>query len=181
MSCRTMRHAVMISNDGDKIFIDYAKGKPYMECENVTESACSIELNKTISLYGMHGQPTIKCKKGCKLFVIKNSNLSAPKVGFYNLVLSSTNTVAECSEAGKFELVMENTTITDNVLGIHSRNSENCFINMHNSTFQEHANWAIWLRCTNLTTHITNSVFQKNPISLRTIYKQENKKSLADS
>ena len=173
MSCRTMRHAVKMSKDGDQIYIDFAKGKPYMECENVTESKCSIELNKTISFHGRNGRPTIKCKKGCKLFVVKNSNLSAPKVGFYNLILSSTNTVVEGSEADEFELVMENTTIMDNVLGIHSKTSENCFIDIHNSTFREKTNWAIWLRCTNLTTHITNSVFQKNPIWLETIYKQE--------
>ena len=172
--CRTIRHAVKKSKDGDQIYIDSANGRPYMECENVTESTCSIELNKTISFHGINGRPTIKCIKSCKLFVIKNSNcMKLPKVGFYNLVLTSTDTVAECSEAGGFELVMENTTIMDNLLGIHSRNSENCFINIHNSTFREKTNWAIWLRCTYLTAHITNSVFRRNPILLQTIYKQE--------
>ena len=139
-----------------------------MECENVTESKCSIELNKTISFHGINGRPTIKCKKYCKLFVIKNSNLTAP-----NLKLTTTYTVAECSEAGEFELFLENTTIMNSVFGIHSRNSENCFINIHNSTFREKKNWAIWLRCSNITTHITNSVFQKNPALLETIYKKE--------
>ena len=133
--CRTMRHAVKMSNDRDQIYIDSAKGRPYMECENLTQSTCSIELNKTISFHGMNGQPTIKCNKSCKLFVIKSSNLYVPKVGFYNLVLTKTYTVAECSEAGEFELVLENTTFTDNVFGIHSKYSENCFINIHNSTF----------------------------------------------
>ena len=172
--CRTIRHAVKMSKDGDQIYIYSANGRPYMECENVTESTCSIELNKTISFHGMHGRPTIKCKKSCTFFVIKNSNcMKLPKVGFYNLVLTSTDTVAECSEAGEFELVMENTTIMDNVLGIHSTNSDNCLINIHNSTFRENTNWAILLRCTNLTAHITNSVFQTNPISLKTIHRKE--------
>ena len=94
-----------MSKDGDQIYIDSANGRPFMECENVTESTCSIELNKTISFYGINGRPTIKCKKSCKLFVIKKSNLIVLKVGFYNLVLTSTDTVAECSEAGEFELV----------------------------------------------------------------------------
>ena len=143
-----------------------------MECENVTESKCSIELNKTISFHGINGRPT-KCEKYCKLFVIKTSNLTAPKVEFYNLKLTTTYTVAECSEAGEFELVLESTTIMNNVFGIHSRNSENCFINIHNSTFREKTNWATWLRCSNITTHITNSVFQKNPVFLETIYKKE--------
>ena len=174
--CRTIRHAVKMSKDGDQIYIYSANGRPYMECESVTESTCSIELNKTISFHGINGRPTIKCKKSCKFFVVKNSNCTRlPKVGFYNLVLTSTDTVVECSEAGGFELVMENTTITDNVMGIYSRNSENCFINIHNSTFREKTNWAIWLSCTNLTAHITNSVFQRNPISLQTIYRQEYK------
>jgi hypothetical protein len=26
-----------MSNDGDQIYIDYAQGRPYKECENVTE------------------------------------------------------------------------------------------------------------------------------------------------
>ena len=174
LPCRTIRHAVKMSKDGDQIYIYSANGRPYMECKNVTQSKCSIELNKTISFHGKNGRATIKCKNSCKLFVIKNSTLSAPKVGFCNLVLTSTDTVVECSEAGGFELVMENTTVIDNKFGIHSKNSDNCFINIHNSTFQETTNRAIWLRCTNLTAHITNSVFEKNPILLKTIHKQKN-------
>jgi hypothetical protein len=170
MPCRTVRHAVKMSNDGDQIYIDYAQGRPYMECENVTHPTCSIELNKTISFHGINGQPIIKCKKSCKLFVIKNSKLKVTKVAFYNLVFRSTDTVAECSKAAGFELVLENTTFADNPMGIYSRSSENCFININNSTFQEKTNWAIWLKCTNLTAHITNSVFKRNPISLQTIF-----------
>ena len=173
MPCRTIRHAVKMSKDGDQIYIDSAKGRPYMECENVTESTCSIELNKTISFHGINGRPTIKCKKSCIFFVINNLDLNVPKVGFYNLVFTSTYAVVECSMAAGFELMIENTTIMDSRLGIHSKNSENCFINIDHSTFQENADWAIWLRCTNLTAQITNSVFQKNPTFLQTIDNQE--------
>ena len=172
MPCRTIRHAVKKSKDGDQIYIDSAKGRPYMECENVTESTCSIELNKTISFHGINGRPTIKCKKSCNFFVIKNSDSNESKVGFYNLVFTSTNTVAECSHAAGFELVIENTTIMENALGMYSRNSENCLISIHNSTFRENIR-AIWLKCTNLTAQIINSVFQKNPTLLQTIYNQE--------
>ena len=173
MSCRTIRHAVKMSKDGDQIHIDSAKGRPYMECENVTESTCSIELNKTISFHGINGRPTIKCKRSCRLFVLKNSNLNVPKVGFYNLVFTSTFNVAECSMAAGFQLVIENTTIMDSLFGIHSKNSENCFINIDNSTFRENKDGAIWLKCNNLTAQITNSIFQKNPTLLQTIYNQE--------
>ena len=172
MPCRTVRHAVKMSKNADQIYIDSAKGRPYMECENVTESTCSIEVNKTISFHGINGRPTIKCKKSWKLFVIKNFNSNVPKVGFYNLVLTSTYSVADCSEAGGFELVIENTTIIDNFFGVHSKNPANCFINIHNSTFRENINWAISLKCTNLTAQITNSVFQKNPTILQTTYTQ---------
>ena len=173
MPCRTVRYAVKMSNDGDRIYIDYAQGRPYMECENVTQPTCSIVLNKTISFYGINGRPIIKCKKSCKLFVLKNSKLNVIKVSFYNLVLRSTDTVAECTEAIAFELVLENTTFADNFMGIHSRSSENCFININNSTFhEEKTGWAIRLRCTNLTAHITNSVFKRSPILLETIYNQ---------
>ena len=173
MPCRTIRHAVRMSKDGDQIYIDSAKGRPYMECENVTESTCSIELNKTISFHGINGRPTIKCKRSCRLFVLKNSNLNVPKVGFYNLVFTSTFNVVECSMAAGFQLVIENTTIMNSLLGIHSKNSESCFINTDNSTFRENKDGAIWLKCNNLTAQITNSVFQKNPTLLQTIYNQE--------
>ena len=175
MACHTVRHAVMMSSDGDQIYIDYAQGRPYMECENVTQPTCSIELNKTIAFYGINGRPIIKCKNRCKLFVIKNSKLKVTKVAFYNLVFRSTDTVAECSEATEFELVLENTTFADNFMGIHSRRSENCFININNSTFQEKTYRAIELKCTNLTAHITNSVFKRNPISLETFYNKSYK------
>ena len=173
MPCQTIRHAVKNSKDGDQIYIDYAKGRPYMECENVTESICSIELNKTISFHGINGRPTIKCKRSCNFFVIKNLDSNVSKVGFYNLVFTSTYNVVECSKAAGFELVIENTTIMENVRGIYSRNSENCFINIDNSTFQKNTDWAIRLRCNNLTAQITNSVFQKNPTLLQTVYNQE--------
>ena len=172
MPCRTVRHAVKMSKNADQIYIDSAKGRPYMECENVTESTCSIEVNKTISFHGINGRPTIKCKKSWKLFVIKNFNSNVPKVGFYNLVLTSTDSVADGSEARGFELVIENTTIIDNFFGVHTKNSANCFINIHNSTFRENINSAISLKCTNLTAQITNSIFQKNPTMLQTTYTQ---------
>ena len=144
-----------------------------MECGNVTESTCSIELNKTISFHGMNGRPTIKCKKSAKLFVVKNLKLNMLKVGFYNLVLTSADTAVDCSEVDKYELAIENTTIIDNFFGIRSKNSVNCSVTIHNSTFRENINFAISLKCTNLTLHITNSVFQKNPTLLQTIYNQE--------
>lgn len=53
--CRTVRHAVKISNDGDHIYIDYAERKPYNECEGATESSGSIELSKSISFHGLKG------------------------------------------------------------------------------------------------------------------------------
>ena len=167
MPCGTIRHAVKMSENGDQIYIDSAKGRPYMECENVTESTCSIELNKTISFHGINGRPTIKCKRSYTLFVLKNSNLNVPKVGFYNLVFTSTYTVAECSKSAGCDLVVENTTFIDNFLGLRCRDSENCLISIHNSTFRENTFWAIRLSCTNLTTHLTNSVFQKNRILLQ--------------
>jgi hypothetical protein len=70
MPCRTVRHAVKMSNDGDQIYIDYEQGRPYMECENVTRSTCSIELTKSVSLYGINGRAEHQCNKGCKFFII---------------------------------------------------------------------------------------------------------------
>ena len=176
MSCHTVRHAVKISRDGDEIYIDYAQGRPYMECKNLSQSSCSIELNKNISFHGKNGRPIIKCKKSCKLFVINNLELT--KVAFYNLEIQSTCMVAECTQAKEFELLFESTVITDNYMGIHSKNSTNCFIRINNSRFEEKAHFAIHLNCTNLIAHITHSEFKKSPILLKTMYKREYKNHL---
>ena len=140
-----------------------------MECKDRSQSTCSIELNKNISFYGMNGRPVIKCKKNCQLFVIKNLNLKFINVTFDNLVFTSADAVTECTTTSGFQVVLRNTIITDNNVGIHSRSCENCFIDIHNSTFKEKTNWAIWFKCTNLKASITNSIFKRNPILLQTI------------
>ena len=38
MPCQTVRHAVTKTNEGDQVFIDFAQGRPYMECDDVTKA-----------------------------------------------------------------------------------------------------------------------------------------------
>ncbi|XP_028399395.1 uncharacterized protein LOC114522838 [Dendronephthya gigantea] len=178
MSCRSVRHAVEISDDGDEIYINHVLRRPYMECENTTEAkASSIQLKRSISFHGVNGTPIISCKKSYTLFAIKNTSLAGVNVGFYNLVLHSANTAVECDEATAFEVIIENTTFTDNLMSVHSKSSTNCGVKINNSVFQGETNWAIWLRCTNLTAHIANSVFKRSPILLRTTYNEHHKRS----
>lgn len=100
-------------------------------------------------------------------------------MGFHDLVIQSANTVVECSDAIAFQILVENSTIADNFIGFHSKNSTNCGLEIHNSIFQKKSNWAIWLRCANLTAHITNSTFKRNPILLQTIHSEHHKFSQA--
>ena len=145
-----------------------------MECENV---ACSIQLKKSISLRGINGKPIIRCKMNCKLFAIKNKRLAAVNVGLHDLIIQSADTVLEGNDATSFEIIIENTTIVDSTMGVHSKNSINCNINIQNSIFKGESVAAIWLRCINLSAHITNSVFKRNPIMLRTIYNKHHHRS----
>ncbi|CAB3990686.1 Hypothetical predicted protein, partial [Paramuricea clavata] len=142
MPCRTVRHAVKMSNDGDQIYIDYAQGRPYMECENVTESTCSIELPKSVSFHGLYGKAEIRCKNGLRFFKIRSPSFNITRVKFFNLVISRSNTVAELDVGARTELVFNNTLITKNQIG------------------------GVRLQCLNLTARIISSTFKLSPLLL---------------
>ena len=144
-----------------------------MECDKKTESAYSIQLNKSISFHGgSDGRPIIKCNNGCGLFVIKYSSLKKfTRIAFHNLVVNVTARFVECSKAFGFEVALNNTDVlTFNNESIHTKSCHNCAIRIQNSTLYGHGKkfGFIWLKCTNLTVNITNSVFKKNPIWLQT-------------
>ena len=166
MPCRTVRHAVKMSNDGDQIYIDYAQGRPYMECENLTQSTCSIELTKSVSFHGINGKAKIQCRKCYKLFNITSSSFKITRIKFLNLVISNSNIVAKLDVGAKAELVLQNMLIRDNSYAIYSKNSIDCSIKIFNSSFEHHFNqrWGIYLRCVNLTVHINSSSFKITPV-----------------
>ena len=89
-----------------------------IECKNVTDlKACSTQLKQSTSFHGVNKTPLIRCI----LFAIKNKSLAGVDVSFYNLVIQSAYTVVEFGEASAFEIIMANTTIAENTIGVHSK------------------------------------------------------------
>ena len=153
-----------MSNDGDQIYIDYAQGKPYRECENVSKSY--IELRKSLSFDGINGKAEIRCKKRYNLFKITSKNFNTTRVKFFNLVISSSRIVAELGVGAKTEVVFHNMLIRYNQFGIYSKYSTDCSILISNSSFESHFFGGIRLQCFNLTMHIIFSTFKLSPVLL---------------
>jgi hypothetical protein len=167
MPCRTVRHAVNMSNDGDEVYIDYAQGRPYMECENLTlQSGCYIELTKSVSFHGINGKAAIRCKKSCTFFKITSPIFRVNKIKFFNLVISTSSIAVEL-EGSRTELVFDNVLIRDNLHAIHSKYSIECPILITNSTFEDNVEWGINLACSNLSVNINSSIFKSSSISFR--------------
>ena len=170
MPCCTVRHAVKMSRDGDEIFINYAHGKPYMECENATQS-CAVELKKSVSFYGINGKAEIQCRKCPRLFMITSPGFNITRINFFNLIISKTNTVVELGAKTKTELVFQNMLLMDNLAALCSKHSTACSIKIFNSNFEHNITlfWGIRLRCANLTVHINSSSFEYTPLLLTNV------------
>ena len=164
MPCRTVRHAVEMSNDADKIYIDHAQGKPYKECENVTHTGCFIELTKSVSFHGINGKASIQCKKSCKLFKIRSLTFYKTKIKFFNLVISASSIVAELGVGARTQLEFDNVLIRDTFHGIYGKYSTDCSILVTNSTFEDNLNWGIYLGCSNLSVNITSGIFMLSSV-----------------
>ncbi len=164
MPCRTVRQAVKMSNDGDEIYIDYSQGRPYMECENKTQSTCAIQLPKSVSFYGINGKPEIQCRKCNKFFIITSPSFNTTRIKFVNLVLSNSN--IEIGAKASTELIYQNMLVRDNVYALYSKHSTDCSIKIFNSSFELNHNSVrgIYLRCANLTVHINSGSFKLTPL-----------------
>ena len=155
-----------ICNDGDQIYIDYVAGKPYMECENVTESGHAIDLTKSVSFYGFKGKAEIQCKKNLTLFKIRSSIPLLMQVKFFNMIISASGIAIELDDRARTELVFQNTSVRNSQNGIYSRNSGECFIKILNSSFEQHCNCGIHLKCFNITAQIISSSFKFSSVYL---------------
>ncbi len=164
MRCRTVRRAVKMSNDGDQIYIDHGQGRPYMECDNLTQSGCFIELRKSITFHSINGKADIHCKKSCKLFKITSPSSNIIKIKFFDLVISSSSIVAELDVGARSELSFHNMLIRDNLQGIYSKYSTECSILITNSSFEDNINSGIYLQCSDLTVSINSSTFKVSPV-----------------
>ena len=166
MPCRTVRQAVKMSNDGDEIYIDYSQRRPYMECENETQSTCTIELTKSVSFHGINGKPEIQCRKCNKFFTITSPSFNITRIKFVNLVLSNSKVVAELGAKATTELVYQNMLVRDNVYALYNKHSTDCSIKIFNSSFEHNRNRfrGIYLRCANITVHINSGSFKLTPL-----------------
>ena len=166
MPCRTVRHAVKMINDGDEIYIDYAQGKPYMECENPRQSTYSqsIELTKSVSFYGINGKAEIRCTKWSDLFMIKSPSLNKTRVKFLNLVISNSNIAVRLDVGTKSEVVFQNMLVRNNHIGLYSKYSTDCSILITNSSFEHNFPGGTRLKCFNVTVHLISSTFKFAPV-----------------
>ena len=164
--CRTVRHAVKMSHDGDEIYINYTQGTPYLECENATQLSCSIELTKSLSFHGINGKAKIQCRKCPKFFTITSPSLNITRIYFSNFVISNSDIVVELGAKANTELVFQNMLVRDNNFALHSIYANDCSIKIYNSSFEHNtnANWGIYLRCANITVHINFSFFTFTPL-----------------
>ena len=166
--CRSVRFAVNISNSGDVIFIDHAQGKPYKECEySVITSKCLITLNKSLSFIGIKGKAVLQCRRRCDLFKIKTSSFDNIRMVFMNLVMTRSRIVVRYSKSN-FEVVFEQCVLKNNDIGVYTKHSMNCLIQVSNSSFEESSMYGVWMSCLNFTVRITATVFNASPVALQT-------------
>ena len=168
-SCRTVRHAVKMTNEGDQIFIDYARGRPYMECENPKQSRYPMDLTKSLSFYGVNGKPEIRCTKWYGLFNITSPNVNITRIKFFNLVISNSNSAVRLAEGTRSELQFQNVLVRNNQISIYSKNSDACSILIANSTFEHNFPWGTRLQCHNLTVQIMSSTFKLTPVFIANV------------
>ena len=168
MPCQTVRHAVTKTNEGDRVFIDFAQGRPYKECEDVTKAKYPIELTKSISFHGMNGSTELQCSKWYSLFKIKSPGRNITHVKFINLIISNSNIVVRLDQGALSELVLQNLVVRNNQIGLYGKNSIYCSILMINATF-ERTFGGIHLQCLNLTANIMSGIFKSTPVLLKNI------------
>ena len=162
--CRTVRYAVNISEEGDEIYIDYAHGKPYLECEGVKKEKKNIDLTKSISFLGLNGKSEIKCTKSYDLFHITSPSFKIARVKFHNLVISKTKIVARLATGARFELVFQNVVLKDHALVAYSKQSFHCSLIVTNTSFEKCFPGGIRLQCLNVSAIIRYSSFRLTPV-----------------
>ena len=164
MPCRTVRHAVKNCDEGDEIYIEYAQGKPYLECEDVNKARKTIDLTKSVSFFGINGKSEIRCTKSYDLFNITSPSYKITRVEFHNLVISKTKIVARLAIGATSELVFQNMVTRDNDLVAYSEQSSYCFLMVTNTSFEKSFSGGIRLQCLNVRAIVTYSSFRLTPV-----------------
>ena len=88
--CRSVRQAVNISSANDVIYIDYAEGRPYKECEHlISNENQTIILDKSLAFFGLNGSGILNCAQTYPFFQVNSAAYTTIKIVFSNLSLAS--------------------------------------------------------------------------------------------
>ena len=160
LPCRSVRHAVNISNANDVIHIDYAEGRPYKECEHLIGGNHTIMLDKSLSFYGFNGTAILDCEQPYSFFGINSPLFSTPKVVFSNLSLATHGIIllnAASIYVSSFELEFKFCDINRSSYFVMAF-ALSCSIQVVNCNIRSDLN-PIMLTCTFLKARLTGSTF----------------------
>ena len=132
---RSIRYAVTISKNNDKILVDADKQNPYKECSNTSDSSIELIGNKSLSFLGINGTAVIECHPGCNLFEVRFS-FNKTRVILSDLVMSRVNTVVQCFKVN-VELVFNRCIFEIYNTGVHIKGSMRCSIQTIDCSFRE--------------------------------------------
>ena len=121
----------------------------YKECKEFSTSSFHIELNKSVSFFGINGgKAVVQYKDNCDLFLIKSSTLRKTRIIFVNLSFTISQDVVRCSKTN-FELAFEHCILKDVNSAIIGKGSTNCSIQLFNSSFEGSGTGEISIKCIN--------------------------------
>lgn len=164
LPCHSVRYAVKISSDNDVIHIDFADGKPYKECENISPNENhTIMLDKSLVFYGFNGRAVLHCIQTYSFFEISSPLHTTSKVVFFGLSIASRGAVIYGLD-GDFELKFNFCDIHTSFYFINA-DTMSCSIQILNSNILSYKD-LIWAHCVNLTVRLDGSWFYSCPIRL---------------
>ena len=160
-----MRYTITIARDNDVIYIDYAGGKPYKECENPTRKGNdTIVLNKSLLFYGFNGKAVLHCQQSYSFFRMNISENTSSKIVFSNLSIASRGDVLDASEVSKFELECNSCNIEESRHFVTVM-SLTCSILVLDSYIRSRQ-YPLHVCCSNMTVRLLGSDFFSCPIIL---------------
>ena len=163
LPCRSVRYAVeKISRSHDVIYIDYAKGRPYKECDNAKETD-TIMLVKSLSFYGFNGKAILNCQQHYTFFGINSSEYAAPRVVFANLSLLSYGSALSniYKSYSSFKLELNFCDVQSSSISVYA-SAWYCSIQMLNCNIGSDLS----ADCNNLTARLDRSTFISSSVTL---------------
>ena len=165
LPCRSVRQAVKICNANDVIYIDYAEGRPYSECENLTANEShTIMLDKSLFFYGLNGSTMLHCEQSYPFFGIDNMPYRASKIVFSRLTFASHGNLlnADYKIPSLFHLEFNFCDVKRSVHVIKAT-SLNCSVQILNSSILSDLD-PLLITCRTLAAHLIGSIFFSCPI-----------------